>query len=170
MNKITKLIVSLISFVTIGLISVSCVTDNNESETQIKDDDKTNTNDDSDNNSVDENRTLELSINNVRYETFWLDNESVKGLKRLSTNDLVIFMSRYNDFEQVGDIGHTLPSSDIETTAKPGDIMLYQSNKICIFYGENTYRYTKLGHINISSFEIADLLGDRNAFIKLSLK
>lgn len=43
-------------------------------------------------------------------------------------------MSKYGGFEQVGFIGSTLPLVDARTTTNPGDIVLYSSNQIVIFY------------------------------------
>jgi intein-encoded DNA endonuclease-like protein len=79
-------------------------------------------------------------------------------------------MSKYGGFEQVGSIGSTLPSSDTRITTSPGDIVLYSSNQVVIFYESNTWSYTKLGHINLSKSELKDLLGDENVVITLDLK
>lgn len=76
-------------------------------------------------------------------------------------------MHMYGDFEQVGSIGSTLPSADANITTSPGDICLYQSNQIIIFYGSSTWDYTKLGHINLSKSELNDLLGDGDVSMML---
>ena len=116
------------------------------------------------------NKTLILKINNTEVEVFWLDNDSVKALKQLAKNGLTIDLEMYGNMEQFGSLGSTLPSSDANLTATAGDIMLYQSNKIVLFYGSNTYSYTKLGHINLSKSELTELLGDENVTITLTLK
>ena len=116
------------------------------------------------------NKTLTLKIDNTEVEVFWLDNDSVKALKQLAKNGLTIDLEMYGDMEQFGSLGSTLPSSDTTITATAGDIMLYQSNKIVLFYGSNTYSYTKLGHINLSKSELTELLGEENVTITLSLK
>lgn len=79
-------------------------------------------------------------------------------------------MSKYGGFEQVGSIGSTLPSNDTRIITNPGDIVLYSSNQIVIFYDSNKWSYTKLGHINLSKSELADLLGDEDVVITLNLK
>ena len=56
-------------------------------------------------------------------------------------------MHKYSTFEQVGPLGHTITSHDVEMTTSPGDIVLYSSNQIVVFFGTNTWGYTKLGHI-----------------------
>ena len=116
------------------------------------------------------NKTLTLKIDNTEVDVFWLDNDSVKALKQLAKNGLSIDLEMYGDMEQFGSLGSTLPSSDTNLTANAGDIMLYQSNKIVLFYGSNTYSYTKLGHINLSKSELTELLGDENVTITISLK
>ena len=91
-------------------------------------------------------------------------------MKNLAKDGLTINMSKYGGFEQVGSIGSTLPSSDTRITTNPGDIVLYSSNQIVIFYDSNTWSYTKLGHINLSKSELTDLLGDEDVVITLSLE
>lgn len=49
-----------------------------------------------------------------------------------------IDMSKYGGLEQVGSISSTLPSFDTRITTNPGDIVLYSSNQIVIFYDSNT--------------------------------
>lgn len=73
----------------------------------------------------------------------------------------------YGDFEHVGSIGSTILSADTNITTSPGDIVLYQSNQLVIFYGSNTWDYTKLGHINLSKSELNDLLGNDDVSMML---
>ena len=116
-------------------------------------------------------KTLVLKIDNQEVNVYWMDNNSAKELKKLAQDTLTITLEKYGDFEQFGSIGHILPSNDERLTANVGDIMLYQSNKIVLFYGSNTYSYTKLGHINLSKTELEELLGEEDSVtITLSLK
>lgn len=116
------------------------------------------------------NMILILKINDIEVDVIWADNDSVKALKNLAKDGLTINMSKYGGFEQVGSIGSTLPSADTRITTNPGDIVLYSSNQIVIFYDSNTWSYTKLGHINLSKSELTDLLGDEDVVITLNLK
>ena len=113
---------------------------------------------------------LTLKIDDTEVDVIWADNDSVKALKNLAKDGLTINMSKYGGFEQVGSIGSTLPSSDTRITTNPGDIVLYSSNQIVLFYDSNTWSYTKLGHINLSKSELTDLLGDEDVVITLNLK
>lgn len=116
------------------------------------------------------NMKLTLKIYGTEVDVIWADNDAVKTLKNLAKDGLTINMSKYGGFEQVGSIGSTLPSSDTRITTNPGDIVLYSSNQIVIFYDSNTWSYTKLGHINLSKSELTDLLGDEDIVISLDLK
>ena len=116
------------------------------------------------------NKTIELKIGNTVVDVNWLDNDSVKALKELAKDGLTISMSMYGDFEQVGPLGKTVPSNAETLTTSAGDICLYQSNQIVIFYGSNTWSYTKLGHISLSKSELTELLGEENVVITLNLK
>lgn len=116
------------------------------------------------------NMELTLKINDIEVDVIWTDNDSVRALKNLAKDGLTINMSKYGGFEQVGSIGSTLPSADTRITTNPGDIVLYSSNQIVLFYDSNTWSYTKLGHINLSKSELFDLLGDEEVVITLILK
>ena len=116
------------------------------------------------------NMKLTLKIDDMEVDVIWSDNDSVKALKNLAKDGLTINMSKYGGFEQVGSIGSTLPSADTRITTNPGDIVLYSSNQIVLFYDSNTWSYTKLGHINLSKSELTDLLGDEDVVITLNLK
>ena len=111
------------------------------------------------------NMELTLKINDIEVDVIWTDNDSVRTLKNLAKDGLTINMSKYGGFEQVGSIGSTLPSADTRITTNPGDIVLYSSNQIVLFYDSNTWSYTKLGHINLSKSELTDLLGDEDVVI-----
>lgn len=117
-----------------------------------------------------ETMKLTLKIDDMEVDVIWADNDSVKALKNFAKNGLTINMSKYGGFEQVGTIGSTLPSSDTRITTSPGDIVLYSSNQIVLFYDSNTWSYTKLGHINLSKSELTDLLGDEDVVITIDLK
>lgn len=54
---------------------------------------------------------------------------------------------RARGFEQVGAIGANLPRDDVQTATAAGDIVLYSGDQIVVFYGSNTWAYTRLGHI-----------------------
>ncbi len=172
-TNMKKLLIFLLTIISITLTScgksnsssIQPTTDEPSTTITTPQDDKTITKEDET-----ANMKLTLKIDGIEVDVIWADNNSVKALKNLAKDGLTINMSKYGGFEQVGSIGSTLPSSDTRITTNPGDIVLYSSNQIVIFYDSNTWSYTKLGHINLSKSELTDLLGDEDVVITLNLK
>ena len=158
-----KSFMKIISLVLLLLLFVSCSSNNKINNTTYE----TNITQ-----SGDEimNKALVLKIDNKEVEVNWNDNESIKDLKSISKNGLNINMSKYGGFEQVGSLGQKIKSNDTRITTEPGDIVLYSSNQIVIFYGSNTWEYTKLGHINLTKDELTILLGNDDVVINIGLK
>lgn len=98
-------------------------------------------------------------------------NEATKALvEKLKQGDITVNTSEYGSFEQVGNLGFSLPKNDTQIKTKIGDVMLYQGNQITIFYGSNSWSYTKLGEItNKTESELKDILGTSNATLILSI-
>lgn len=98
-------------------------------------------------------------------------NGATEALRqRLDDGGLTLRLSDYGDFEKVGALGFTLPRSDRQTTTQPGDIVLYQGNQIVIFYGSNTWGYTRLGHIDNATAEgLRQTLGEGDVTVTLAL-
>lgn len=167
-----KLFILLFAIMLISL--TSCGKSNNTPTPTTSEPSTTITTPQDDNSTTEEDETetmkLTLKINDVEVDVIWSDNDSVRALKNLAKDGLTINMSKYGGFEQVGSIGSTLPSADTRITTNPGDIVLYSSNQIVLFYDSNTWSYTKLGHINLSKSELTDLLGDEDVVITLSLE
>ena len=117
-------------------------------------------------------KTLHLFINDREIAVNWEDNESVKALIDLaSSGPLTVQMSMYGGFEQVGSLGTTLPRNDSQTTTQSGDIVLYSGNQIVIFYGSNSWAYTRLGKVaDQSPAEMKTLLGSGDVTVALSWK
>jgi hypothetical protein len=114
-------------------------------------------------------RILMMKIGDKNVAVDWEDNESVAALKKLvSEKPLTIQMSMYGGFEQVGPIGTSLPRNDVQTTTSAGDIVLYSGNQIVVFYGSNSWAYTRLGHIaDQDAAGMTDLLGNGDVRITL---
>ncbi|MBR3382171.1 MAG: hypothetical protein IKG85_03955 [Clostridia bacterium] len=111
---------------------------------------------------------MSLFIDGKQVPVKWETNDSVVALTALlKDGPLVIEMSMYGGFEQVGSIGTSLPRSDARTTTEYGDIVLYSGDKIVVFYGSNTWSYTRLGHVDLSEEELIDLLSVKDVTIKL---
>lgn len=113
---------------------------------------------------------LKLTIGDTPVEVAWEENESVEALRELVKGQpLTIKMSMYSTFEQVGSLGTSLPRNDVQTTTQAGDIVLYSGNQIVIFYGSNSWAYTRLGSItDKTADEMKALLGNGDVAITIS--
>ena len=113
---------------------------------------------------------LRITVNGTELTATLEDNSSAKALDELLKQcDITMEMSDYGSFEKVGDLPQSLPKNDETITTVPGDIILYQGNKITIYYDENTWNFTKLGHIdNITQEELKALLGGGDVTVTLS--
>ena len=116
-------------------------------------------------------KTLTMKIGSTTVIVDWEDNESVAALRELvKDKPLTVQMSMYGGFEQVGSLGTSLPRNDSQTTTAAGDIVLYSGNQIVVFYGSNSWAYTRLGHVtDKTATEMAELLGNGNVTIEISL-
>ena len=113
---------------------------------------------------------LLLSVGDKNLSVEWEDNESVDALKDLAGSEMKINMAMYGGFEQVGSIGTSLPRNDSQMTTSPGDIVLYSGNQIVIFYGSNSWAYTRLGKITgLHEKELEDTFGNGDVTIGLSV-
>lgn len=114
---------------------------------------------------IPEEEIMKLEIDKNVLDVTWNDNASVTALNEIKP--LTINMHLYGGFEQVGSIGRSIVSDDKKITTKPGDIVLYSSNQIVVFFGTNTWSYTKLGHINLSENELNTLFNKNNVTLKI---
>lgn len=98
------------------------------------------------------------------------ENEAVDALvDMMEQGPVTIQMSDYSGFEKVGPLGTSLPTSNQQTTTQAGDIVLYQGNQIVMFYGSNSWSYTRLGHIDdLTGWEEA--LGSGDVTVTFSLE
>ena len=117
-----------------------------------------------------EENTLKMTIGGTAVTVAWERNESVAALKELVKDQpLTVRLSMYGGFEQVGPLGTELPRSDAQTVTQAGDIVLYSGNQIVVFYGSNSWAYTRLGHItDKTAEELAALLGHGDVTLILS--
>ena len=116
-------------------------------------------------------KMLQMTIGETLVDVEWEDNGSVEALKELcQEGPLTIRMSMYGGFEQVGSIGQSLPRDDNQTTTQAGDIVLYAGDQIVVFYGSNSWAYTRLGHItDKTAQEMAELLGNGDVTITIEM-
>lgn len=114
---------------------------------------------------------MNITIDNHVLVVTLVDNSATRALvERLQEGSVSYSSSSYGNFETVGNIGFSLPTSNSSITTQAGDVILYQGNQICIFYGSNSWSYTRLGRIsNASQEELRSLLSSGTVNITLSL-
>ena len=119
----------------------------------------------SDSESQKEEKKMRLWIGEREVPVTWEANESVEALRELLP--LTISMSMYGGFEQVGPIGKGIAREDEQTVTEAGDIVLYSGNQMVIFYGSNSWSYTRLGHVDLSRQEMTELLSGGDVTIQI---
>ena len=112
---------------------------------------------------------MNVQVGDVVFSATLEENETVSALvEMMRESPVVIQMSDYSGFEKVGSLRTSLPASNSQTTTQTGDIVLYNGNQIVIFYGSNSWSYTRLGHIDdLTGWE--DALGSGNVTVTFSL-
>ena len=112
---------------------------------------------------------MRMKIGETAVAVEWEDNESVEALKELCADGpLTVACSMYGGFEQVGSLGSSLPRNDVPTVTEAGDIVLYSGDRIVVFYGSNSWSYTRLGRVtDRTAAEMADLLGNGDTSLTL---
>lgn len=115
--------------------------------------------------------TMQMSVNvgGSIFSATLESNEAVDAfVEMMEAGPVTIEMSDYAGFEKVGPLGASLPTSNSQTTTQAGDIVLYQGNQIVIFYGSNSWSYTRLGHIDdLTGW--AEALGSGDVTVTFSL-
>ncbi len=114
---------------------------------------------------------MNLKVNNSTLKVKLADNAATKALlERLKEGAITYNAHDYGGFEKVGALGFSLPSNDTRITTEPGDIMLYTSNQLCIFFDSNSWEYTPIGKIEgMTKQQLKDAFGTGEVSITLSL-
>ena len=115
---------------------------------------------------------VKVKINDEIFDVELENNSATEELiKELKKENITVNASEYGGFEKVGDLGFSLPTSDENIGTAPGDIVLYQGDKISLFYGSHSWSYTKLGKIdNVGSNKLKEVLGSGDVTLEFSLK
>lgn len=115
-------------------------------------------------------QTITLDINGTEIPVQWEENRAVEDLKTLlADGELTIQTQAYGGFEQVGSLPQSLTADNAQITTEPGDIVLYNGNSIVLFYGSNSWSYTKLGHMTDFDDAMDALLRADTVTVTLSL-
>ena len=105
---------------------------------------------------------MKVQIEDAVFTAALEENAAVcEFVEMMRQGPVTIQMRDYGSFEKVGSLGKSLTASDRQTTTVAGDIVLYNGDQIVMFYGSNSWSYTRLGHIDdLTGWE--DALGSGN--------
>ena len=113
------------------------------------------------------NSGLTLTIDGTAVDVRWEDNDAVSELiDCVRESQITVHTSAYGGFEQVGSFPRSFSRNDVQMTTEPGDIVLYSGDQLVVFFGSNSWSYTKLGHINLAAEKLAELLGGESAVVE----
>lgn len=115
---------------------------------------------------------LVIEANGKRFYATPEDNSSAAALiEKLSAGAVTLEMSDYGNFEKVGALPWELPRNDERITTKPGDVILYQGDRITLYYDENTWSFTRLAAIgNATREDLLAALGGGDVTVRFSLE
>ena len=143
----------------------------NVSESELKewvDDEELHSSDTETKISSGEECSMKLLINEKEIPVIWENNDSVTEImEEASKGDITVSMSMYSDNEQVGSLGKSYTRNDKQTTTHNGDIVLYSGSNIVLFYGSNSWSYTRLGKMDLSEAEVTELLSNGDVSVRL---
>lgn len=124
------------------------------------------------NNENKEENIMKITAGDTVFTAELADNSSAEALKTLlAEGPLTIEMSDYASMEKVGPIGQDLPRNDEQISTDAGDIILYQGNSLVIYYGTNSWNFTRIGKINgVTKQELLDVFGDGDVTVTFSLE
>ncbi|NBH34970.1 hypothetical protein D3Z58_15695 [Clostridiaceae bacterium] len=113
---------------------------------------------------------MKVQVGDAVFSATLEENEAAASfVKMMRENPVSIQMSDYSGFEKVGFLGASLPVNNNQITTHAGDIVLYNGNQIVVFYGSNSWSYTRLGHVDdLTGWEEA--LGNGNVTVTFSLE
>lgn len=113
---------------------------------------------------------MQVKIGEKTFTATLEQNAAVRELTEMMREaPVTIEMHDYSGFEKVGPLGRSLPTENSRTVTEAGDIVLYNGDQIVMFYGSNTWSYTRLGRIDdLTGWEEALGSGDITAVFSLA--
>ena len=120
--------------------------------------------------SGEEETKLKITVGDKELLATFEDNPSAEEFRDLlAQSPVTVEMDDYGGFEKVGPLGTTLTRSDEQITTQPGDVILYQGNQVTIYYGTNTWSFTRLARIDDPT-DLREKLGDGTVSVTFSLE
>ena len=98
--------------------------------------------------------TIKITVSGKTLPVKIEDNNATKELVKVLRKAPVSYEAKdYGGFEKVGNLGFSLPASDTQITTGPGDVILYSGNQIVLFYGTNSWSYTRIGKMEYGTLD-----------------
>lgn len=117
----------------------------------------------------DEAGRIVLTFGEYSYPVTLEDSETAKAFAALlAENPVIVDAHDYSGFEKVGSLDASLPRNDVRSVTAPGDFVLYNGDQLVLFYGSNTWSYTRLGHLDDPA-GLQEALGDSDVTLTFSL-
>jgi hypothetical protein len=116
------------------------------------------------------NGKIKIAVNSQTFTATLMENNSAKAFKEMLP--MTIKMTELNSNEKYYDLPNNLPTNSSNPgTIKNGDLMLYGSKTLVLFYKtfSTSYSYTKLGAIDDVT-GLATALGSRNVAVTFELE
>ena len=113
---------------------------------------------------------MNVQIGDTSFSATLEENSATHELiEMMKQAPVTVNMSDYSGFEKVGSLGRSLTTDNHQITTSAGDIVLYNGNQIVMFYGSNSWSYTRIGKIDdLSGWEDALGSGDITAVFSLA--
>ena len=116
-----------------------------------------------------EETRVKITVGDEELPATFADNSSAEAFRELlAQGPLTIEMADYSGFEKVGALGTELTRNDRQITTQPGDVILYQGNQITIYYGTNSWSFTRLATIDDPT-DLEEKLGAGTVSVTFSL-
>ena len=121
---------------------------------------------------VEEAPVLIIEANGRTFRAVLENNSSAEALaEKLKEGQILVKMSDYGNFEKVGPLPWSLPANDTQITTSPGDVILYQGDKITVYYDENSWNFTRLARIeNVTREDLLAAFGEGDVTMTFRLE
>ncbi len=117
-----------------------------------------------------EGSALKITAGQYEFRATFEENSSAEEFRDLlAQGPVTIVMEDYGGFEKVGPLGTELSRNDMQITTQPGDVILYQGDQITLYYGTNSWTFTRLARIDNPS-GLREKLGDGTVEVTFSLE
>ena len=116
--------------------------------------------------------TLVIEAKGKQFYATLEDNASAEAfIELLSSGGIEVEMQDYGGFEKAGALPWQLPGNDEEITAKPGDLILCQGDRITICYDQNTWSFTRLARIgSVTKQQLLEAFGEGDVTVSFWLE